>query len=564
MTVVLSILFYCSKTDNPVSGTQKIEYPQGGSTAAAFIKVLDARSGTPLNNIKISIEGVQSCSTKVNGIAHFNDLHIGDYLLTAFGAEYETVTSRVTIHADSSNSTVPLALQTTVELRMFRKGIVIRGQLYYQKDKTLHPVSQQAVELFISAPEVIFMDPLKTVKALPNGSFYLDSIPEGIQATLRVKNFTTGGVFYTQDMPLQINTGNIGDTITCLPVILQPATRGYFTILRDNTDSIKDTTSLLIVFSLPVDTLKTNLDSIYIYDGSTAQGRILLNKQWNKTTTVLSMKPYNGIWKQGVLYTIVIGRLSSTTGEVLYNINPGRTFSVMPAGIPSDVKNLRVNYPLAIDYSTTSVMLQWSSVTGAGGYEVYSKIQGDSIWKSATNAFSAADTLKSISTYGAFSIGKSMDVFVLGIFSGRRSSPETATILTLRDNVKPKIINSIYVFPIYDCNNVSNLPVMRDFPSMLQFSEPMDTIYKPVISIKETLYSNYGDTSYTLPSDSIKCNWISVTIMQLKAIIPGLTDASYDSVLIDLRNCKDHSGNPVNIPDSLGAPVQPILKFITR
>jgi hypothetical protein len=310
--------------------------------------------------------------------------------------------------------------------------------------------------------------------------------------------------------------------------------------------------------------MKSNLDSSYVYDGSALQGRILLKKQWNKTATVLSMKPHNGIWMQGVIYTIGIGRLYSTTGEMFYNINPGRTFSVISEGIPTDIKNVRLNYPLVIDYSTTTVTLQWSSLPGVSGYEIYSMIKGDSIWKNLSNAFSSIDTLKSVVIPGIFSSGKAIDVFVLGVSNKKRSNPETATILTLRDNVKPKVTSGNYVFSVYDCNNSSNSAFLRQFPSMIQFSEPMDTMYKPVFNVKESPYGNNGDTSYTLPADSIKYNWISVTALQLKAIIPALKNASNDSVIVDLQHCKDLSGNSVSFPDSLGMPVSPVVKFVTR
>jgi hypothetical protein len=566
-----AILFSCDQDGNPVSGTQKIEYPQGGSTASAFIRVLDSYRNVPVKGVVVTIEGCGSCSTNVDGIARFDELRIGTYMVNASCAGYETVVSTVAIY-DNGNSTVPMPQQAAMDMQISRKGVVVIGKIYYQKENALYPVSQQQVELaFLTGASnyqqqpLFFQRPVRSVKTLPDGSYYFDSVPENTAAFLRVKKYFAGGLSYAQLSDVTVNSGLAGDTIFCIPVILKPESYGYFTILGDNSDSITVTDSFKITFSEPVDTSKFATDKINIVENNTSSNsKILLSTQWNKTLTVLSIRPFGGIWKEGSAYTIYISNLLSISGKNLYSDNYPGTFTVLSRSAGSDVKNLHLFNAQSIDYYTSSVQLQWSRLSGVRAYEIYCRVQGDSVWKSNNLILFSSDTVGSLSTYGIFSNGKFIDVMVLGVYEdGKRSDPATAKILTLKDRSRPLITSgsATSTYAVYDFNNTSSQSVIRQLAYPVQFSEPMDTTKKPVVTVKEASYSYSGDTMYTLPADSIRYNWLSQTQMVLRAFIPALKNAAYDSVLVDLRNVKDISGNSVSFSDTLALP---IIKYVTR
>ncbi|NLD99903.1 MAG: hypothetical protein GX640_08510, partial [Fibrobacter sp.] len=340
------ILLYCNEAGNPVSGTQF----QDGSTASAFIKVQNVRNEVPLKGVLVTIEGNGSCTTNVNGVARFDDLRIGTHVISASLIGYEPVVSEVIIHADSSYS-IPLALQTSMTLPMHRKGTFVRGKIYYQKENTLHPVSQMSVELELSPSAALydeweevetvdFLQPVRSVKTLPDGSYFFDSIPEFTVGRLITQNHQVGGLLYGRVYSEIIYSQAAGDTINFPPIILSPEVNGHFIVLSDNSDFITDTTAFSITFSEPVDTSRYNPNGTYIY-GASLPGRVLHSQKWNKTLTILSFKPFDGVWKQGEMYTVIVGSVYSISGKMLFNIRD-LTFKAAFSGAETDVKNLRL------------------------------------------------------------------------------------------------------------------------------------------------------------------------------------------------------------------------------
>lgn len=566
------VLCGCNESDNPVSGTQL----QGGSTASAFIRVQNVHSEAPVKGALVTIEGSGSCTTNVNGVAQFNDLRIGAHVISASLAGYEPVVSEVIIQADSSYS-VPFAMQTSMMLPMYRKSAVVRGKIYYRKDNILYPISQIPLELELSPlkrfdGEMVpsgaadFLQPVRSVKTLPDGSFFFDSVPEFARVELKNRKHHVGGVLYGT---LEGGGGEVaytkaaGDTCNILPLILLPESNGYFTIVSVNTDSITDTAALRVTFSEAVDTSEYHAKNTRVYV-SLASMEVLISQKWNKSLTTLYIKPYDGVWQNREMYTITIGQnVYSLSGNVLMSQQTYH-FSVGSSNSGTDVKNLWILSPQRIDYGTSSVRLQWSRLPGAIGYSIYSRSKIDSIWSRNTASNSGSDTTIYFNTSNQFLSDNYVDVMVLGVFQFSESDPATAKTLRLRDNTRPKITSGSAetVYTVYDCNNsASSVSLQRQLYSPLRFSEPMDTTKKPTVTVKEASYSYYGDTTYALPKDSIRFSWSTLTQLVVQAVIPASKNAAYDSIMVDLTNITDRNGNKVSFSDSLELP---ILKYVTR
>ncbi|MBN1601427.1 MAG: hypothetical protein JW915_07450 [Chitinispirillaceae bacterium] len=568
LAVGAGILLNCNEADNPVSGTQF----QDGATASAFIKVQNVKNEAPVKGVLVTIEGNGSCTTNVNGVARFDDLCIGSHVISASLAGYEPVVSELIIHADSSYST-PLALQTSMSLLMYRKGTVVRGKIYYQKENALYPISQMSVELELSpsiavydgweeVETVDFLQPVRSVKTLPDGSYFFDSIPEFTVGRLITQNHQVGGVLYGRVYGEIIYSKAAGDTNNFRPIILTPEINGHFTILSDNSDSITGSTAFSITFSEPVDTSRYNPNGTYI-NGASLPGRVLHSQKWNKTVTVLSLKPFDGVWQPGEMYTVTVGTVYSISGKMLLK-NRNITFKVAFSSAETDVKNLRLISPETIDYGTASVRLQWSKLPGVRGYEIYARASSDSIWSIYFASELVHDTSIVLSTYGKFIEGNTFEVMVLGVYDSTKSDPANATILKLRDNTRPKITSSSAgtVYTVYDCNNsASSASLLRQLYSPLRFSEPMDTTKKPTFTVKEASYSYYGDSTYVLPKDSVRCSWSTLTQLVVQAVIPASKNAAYDSIVVDFSNITDRNGNKVSFS---GSNELPIIKYSTR
>jgi hypothetical protein len=548
--------------NNPVSGTQIIEYSQGGTSGTVLVKVVDSRDFTPIAGVEVVIAGIDTAATDSAGFARFDSIAVGSYLIALVKEGYEALITPASVTTDENSNEVPIVMQTTLLFALSRQGVSVTGKVYYQDEDTKIAAGKATVELRLVSEETLFANPLRTTLTIPNGEYFFDDLPENTPYSIMVRPFQVGDRAYKQQVPLAISDKTAGDTVCAAPVVLTWSIEKIFTILSHNLNTLSAGDSLGITFSEPVDTSLLTPDSIYVMTGTTTR-RLLVNLKWAKNMTVLQITPYQGTWSESETYRLYIRRLRSTEGSLLGGAGyvSSMEFRIAgPTGTLGTVKNVKFRIgssdTLKIDYSTSSVTLYWTKLADAAWYEIYTRDDDDGIWSLLSGP--VTDTLRSITTSGQFVNGDSACYMVLGANTLHRSDPGQATVLVLKDEKEP-YVSFLSPLTFSGFNNASytlEKTVTTQTPS---FPEPMDTTKVPTFEVVEASTSYYGDTLYAVSADMCEWQWISTTLGQIRVTIDARQNGTYDTLKVDCSSFTDIAGNAIK-----AAADSPVLKYSTR
>ena len=565
--VIISVFvlfnFNCEKVLLPVDSDDHIEYLQGNTNARVILKVLDNYTMSPIAGVKISIVGVDSSVCNSNGIVIFDSIKVGSYLVSCDKDGYENTLQNFNLVIDSNSNTVPVVSQSTDVLFMARKGVTVRGNLYYEKDEQKYLANGATVECRLIDTSIFFEEPVLTTSS-KNGNYSFNNLPEHSDYIITVLPFATNDKTYKQDSLVLVKGKSVKDTLRAEDIILEESTDGNFIVPKHNLNKFTVNDSLVIEFSEPVDTDLIEPDSINvsIFTGITGdeiylQSRILTKQIWRNDNRKLVIIPFDGVWIYNQDYILEIREIRSVSGKPLKNTDfLPYIFSANMSGKLDDVKNINYrvgsNDSIKADFNTNRITLYWSELSNATSYHLYTKTSEDSVW---TFQEEVLDTIQTIDTTGMFNEGKHMKFIVLGKNSTSISSFETAEVLTVRDETSPRI-EPLIIFK--SGFNRSDYYYADTFD--IEFSpylpEPMDTTVKPTITVTEGSYTEelivYGDPQYTI--DPQKCTWIWTSNQSgiLRVTRDALKNSAYDILKVDFTSVSDMAGNKADTTQRAG------------
>lgn len=559
LTAVAIALFSigCEKTILPVDSSEKIDYLQGNTEARVIIKLFDIYTSAPLAGVKVSIVGVDSAVSDSSGAVFFDSMKAGSYMVACSKSGYESSYDGLNLTLDSNSNTVPVLSQSTDAMYMARRGAAIRGNLYYKNGDTIYPADGAVVECRLNNGAIMFQNPLVTATT-SNGTYSIGNLPEHTAYTISVRPFAEGSLIYTQESSILCTGNNIGDTIRAEDIVLEKFSDGKFIIMSHNLETFTKTDSLKIDFSEPVDVSLLGSDSIYVLQGEGSPTRILVNLIWRNSNKKLIIVPFDGAWNPGMNYTLVIREIVSESGKPLDNSAfVAFPFAPVLSGPIGNVQNVHfitgLNDTNKVDYNTASIELVWSKISNVSIYQIFGKSSYDSTWALLG---STMDTSELIPTSGAFEDNGILQFLVLGKNSTSISAFNKATVLSIKDGIKPRILPTSYLME-GDFNNVLNTRYSTGFSiSSLYLPEPMDTTKIPRIIIREGSYTDgsfdYGDPDYSVDPDDCSWEWATEQSGFLSITIDPLSNGAYDTLKIDFRALTDVAGNKADTTGGAG------------
>ena len=125
---------HCENTFLPVDSSKKIDYLQGNTKARVILNVLDFHSFAPISGAMVTISGFDSAKTDSEGNVTFDSVQTGSYIITCSRSGFETVSNSFSLTIDSNSNTVPVVNQSTDVIAMAKKGVTVRGNLYFRND----------------------------------------------------------------------------------------------------------------------------------------------------------------------------------------------------------------------------------------------------------------------------------------------------------------------------------------------------------------------------------------------------------------------------------------------
>lgn len=535
----------CERTILPVDSSKKIDYEQGNTKASVTIKLFDSYSMAPISGAKVSINDADSSLTDSNGSVVFDSLKVGTYLVSCSKIGFESIYDELSLTIDSNSNTVPIVNQSTDFYLMAKKGAVVKGNVYYENDNKNIPANGAIVECRLN--DLSFQNPLRVTTSV-NGTYTFTDLPEHTKYTISVRPFSDGLFTYKKEEGITCDGKSTGDTIFANNIILPKKTTGDLIILGHNLDKFTKSDSLIFEFSEAVDTSKIGPDSIYVLlqpELSEIQSgiRILVRLKWLNNNKILTIKPFDGVWRINESYKLRIGKLFSVTGKTSDKFE--QNISPITSGILNNVMNLSYsNILFKPNYNTTSINLKWSKLPNAAYYQIYQKAPSDSVWTIAT---SEEDTTVTLSLIDGLGLGKQYKFIVLGKNSTNVSSFESATVFAVKDETGPRILAQ--TLQRYDFDNSSySLPqLLTVFSATLP--EPMDTTKKPVLKVVEGSYYDedlsemFGDSSYRVSDKSAVWTWTSLTTGNMSVIVDSNKNGAYDTLKIDFTSVPDYAGN---------------------
>lgn len=561
--VIISVFvlfnFNCEKVLLPVDSDDHIEYLQGNTNARVILKVLDNYTMSPIAGVKISIVGVDSSVCNSNGIVIFDSIKVGSYLVSCDKDGYENTLQNFNLVIDSNSNTVPVVCQSTDVLFMARKGVTVRGNIYYEQDEQKYLANGATVECRLTNSSMFFEEPVLTASS-KNGNYSFNNLPEHSDYIITVLPFATNDKTYKQDSLVLVKGKSVKDTLRAEDIILEESTDGNFIVLKHNLNKFTVNDSLVIEFSEPVDTDLIEPDSINvsIITGfeTNPQSRILTKQIWRNDNRKLVIIPFDGVWIYNQDYILEIREIRSVSGKPLKNTDfLPYIFSANMSGKLDDVKNINYrvgsNDSIKADFNTNRITLYWSELSNATSYHLYTKTSEDSVW---TFQEEVLDTFLTIQTTGMFNEGKHMKFIVLGKNSTSISSFETAEVLTVRDETSPRISSGIsFSYGFDNSDNIYDTIIDIEISS-LYFPEPMDTTEKPSLTVTENSNVNetYGDPQYTIDPQKSSWIWTSSRSGVMRVVIDAQKDGTYDILKIDFTSVSDLAGNKADTAQGAG------------
>jgi|GEM_PF-2445049 len=559
LTAVAVALFGigCEKTILPVDSSEKIDYLQGNTEARVIIKLFDVYNSATLAGVKVKIVGLDSAVSDSSGAVFFDSVKAGTYMVICSKSGYESSYDGLSLTLDSNSNTVPVLSQSTDAIYMARRGVAVRGNLYYTNGDTVYPADGAVVEFRLNNTSVTFQNPLVTTTS-SNGAYSIGNLPEHSSYTISVRPFSEGSLIYTQESAILCNGNSVGDTIRAEDIVLEKYSDGKFIVMSHNLETFTKTDSLKIDFSEPVDISLLGADSIYVLQGAASPTRILVNLIWRNSNKKLIIVPFDGAWNPGVNYTLYMGEIVSESGKPLDNTEfTAFPFAPVLSGPIGNIQNVHfitgLNDTNKVDWNTASIELIWAKISNASTYQIYEKSSYDSTWALFG---STMDTSTLISTSGAFEDNGILQFLVLGKNSTSISSFGKATILSIKDEIKPRVFPSSYLIE-YDFNNLFDSRYSTGFSILSSYlPEPMDTTKVPRITVREGSYTDgsvvYGDPDYSVDPDDCSWEWTSQQTGYLSVTIDPLANGAYDTLKIDFRALTDVAGNKADTTGGAG------------
>lgn len=542
----------CERTLLPVDSNKKIDYEQADTKARVTLKVFDMHSMAPISGAKISITGVDSSLTDSKGTVIFNSIKPGDYIITCSKAGFEEIYDQLSITLDSNSNTVPIVNQSSNGYLLAKKGAAVRGNIYYKKGDKYFPANGTSIECELISPTgQMFQNRLRTTSST-NGTYIFANLPEYTDYKITVRPYSNGTISYTQKVSLTCNGKSAGDTIRANDIVLEESPDGVFLIMSHNLKTYTKSEPIVLEFSEAVDTSKIGKDSISVFKGTGISAeQILIQKQWQNNNKKLVITPFDGTWDPRESYSLNLDGFVSIAGKQLGNSNilPSN-FSPITSGALGNVMNVTALDYLTdtlVNYNTNSITLNWSPLANALNYQIYQKRPIDSSWIFLK---SVSDTFTSITTAsGSFQAGKQLKYIVLGENSTTTSPLNTATALTVKDQMPPTITNAITEVSISGFDNtygtVPQAVYIPSFGGTFSFSEPMDTTIKPVLDVFEgsdPLLAS-GDPAYKVSKASSLWMWTGLSSGRMLVLVDEGKDGSNDTLKIDFTGLTDIAGN---------------------
>lgn len=538
LSACVFLCLHCENTFLPVDSSKKIDYLQGNTKAAVTLKVLDKHSSTPVSGVMVTISGFDSAKTDSKGTVVFDSVQTGSYLIICSKAGFESIQKNLTLSVDQHSNTVPVVNQSTEVIAMAKKGVTVRGNLYFNNDSKISVADGAKVECRFTDPLISFTNPIVSVTS-SNGTYSFNNLPEYCEYTITVLPFSDGTFTYKHEGTVTVSGKAAGDTLRANHIFLQKFTDGNFFVMNHNLKTFTRKDTLKIQFSEAVDTDLLEFDSIYV---SIDNVRILTRQIWRQNNKELLITPFDGVWDIDEVYVLVIKKIKSVSGKPLDNSQfTSYVFAPVVSGPLGNVEGLDIKTQIGfkdtnkVDYNTSSLTLKWSRLANASSYQIYQKTSSDSLW----HLFSeVTDTFRNISSLdNKFNLGKEVKFIVLGENSSKVSSFEDATILTIKDQIKPRFTNDLIQEDEFD--NSLNPSIDTAYINVYSsyFPEPMDTTSgKPKVIIEE-------DTSNTIDPNKCFWNWTSNRAGVMKVVLKPNVDASNAYLRIDFSSVTDLAGN---------------------
>lgn len=548
LLLISTNFFFCETTYVPSGDSGQIEYIQGNTIGKVVLQLFDSHTLSMLDNVLVKIIGEDSVYTNSFGTAIFDSVRVGTYIVICTKSGYQSVISELVLGIDSNSNTVPVVQQSADILYLPRKGASISGTFLYQQNQSKYPAVGATVELSFNVKDIKFLEPIRVTTTTANGRYIFHNLPEYTDCKFTIKPFKVNGFAYKFNGSLPIVTEGVADTVQIQSLVLNPIANDNFIIMSHNLTTLKNTDSIAIRFSEPVNISQLNGDSIFINRGSM---KILTTIKWLENNTLLTIKPYDALWLTNYTYYLTIKKLKSKNNKILNNggfvnlrFQPG---IIGQLGNVSDIKYIdQGTGDSIIDSKTTSVKFLWSKLSNAQKYEIYLKTATDSNWIFARNT---AELFVTVTTKEFFIDNKTAQFLILGKNPGSISSFATATKLLLKDKKRPIIYDNNQ--SSYGFQNNTALPkkVEISVPSY-SFSEPMDTTQNPTIKIYEGANNeNSGDENYKVSPGDCIWTWQSNRTAIIEVTVAASKNAAYDKIQVDCRMLKDVAGNAVITTD---------------
>jgi len=501
-------------------------------------QVRDKRTYVPLPGAVVTVFGLKTGITDSSGIAYFDSVKPGNYSVLCEKTGYEAVVSTLTILAGGELQRDGKNLDVTQIITMPRKGVMVTGKVYYQDEAQKKGAEGATVECRIgSTSQPLYNQPIKTAFVSVD-EFKFNDLPESEYYYITVKPFTVGTKKYQYSSSITLQGNSAGETVYCSPIILTSSSGNSFMALSHNCQTLKAGDSIIVNFSEAVDTSGITADSIYVSQTYLILTRLL----WSNGNKKLAIVPFDGKWVTGSNYRLYIRRLKSVAGNIFSNGEFQPYYFSVGSGVLDNVqyikiKNVDYTNDTFVDYSSSSIMFNWSKINNATSYELYCKPGPDSFWVNITTVY---DTTGTVSTTNKFRFGNIVKYLVLGKNASGKSSFETAPVLSVKDNRKPRIYTSSYAYGFN--NGLGSVPKTVSL-SVTYIPEPMDTTIDPVLSTVEASYAGMGDTAYCIPASACQWIWTGLNSAKIDVMIDAGKNGGYDSLKVDFTPTKDYAGN---------------------
>jgi hypothetical protein len=549
LTALVPLVFF-SGCGNPASSERFV-------ADSVFVLVTDAYSDNTLDSVSLRIIGGPRVVTDNDGIALFTGIESGRYTLVLERNGYESMRSTLTIETSEINYTRTFTY-TPDSYVMFRKGVQLKGKIYYKDGSQAKPADSIVAGVALSS---YFIRPSRETQTSASGDYAFDSLPEQNAYTLYIKSFSRGGKIYAAPQNgIQVSRRRIGDDPFVPAIILDAQRSAELLVLATNLAQLKSEDRAMVVFSEPLDTSAIVFGSITLKSGNEV---LLCDPAWSVNCETLFVAIHGGGWSMGT-YTLSLS-LKSISGAVYAGSFPFSIYSdVLVIG---KVEEVRLASNQRIDYNTAQITLAWSPLEGALAYDIYTKRKyRESSWVLVVG--NVSDTFALVNTAKAFEEGQTAQYIVLGRNNHGASNPDSAAIIGLKDNVGPFISperSSIVKSPaykIFDNSAGATSDTIFLFVSLIDSMgrtiEPLDTALDPKLVMRNAA-SDTGAGAFILPDSLLSWRWASRTSGIVQSVVPAGRNASDDSLYVDFTAVTDMAGNAPSREKNGG-----VLRYIVR